>query len=279
MATTIPLSILLLGAPGSGKSTLARQGLQAEGSGLIALAPGTEEIASYRQLIDNPLYRIRGFDDNEFYPSAGSMVATGYDEALAWLRGVAKAVREAQEKGEPLPYKMLVTDTFNSFSTLAMNKTLVHLGITEPPPAMSPTGAAFWGYQRNLQEQLMRACRTIKGLGLHWVATCHIAEKEMKETAVANPEVVEGAKKSGMVPAISGGFRDTMSGGFDIVLHCGVARPDPSKAPVHFLQWQPSAKRPTKSRYGNLATQGRIAANWVKLRERIAAADAAEASA
>jgi energy-coupling factor transporter ATP-binding protein EcfA2 len=272
------LTVLLLGAPGSGKSTLARQALQAEGSGLIALAPGMDEAASYRQLAGNELYRVRGFDDPEFYPAAGSMKATGYDELLAWLRGVYASLRAAAEKNEPLPYRVLVTDTFNAMSTLAMNKTFVHIGVTEPPPAMSPNGAAFWGYQRQLQEALMRACRAIRGMGLHWIATCHIAEKELKETAVANPDQMEGKKASGMVPAISGGFRDVLAAGFDLVLHTGVVRPDATKPPVHYLQWQPSSKRPTKSRYGALADSGRIAADWRKLRERIAAADAAEAA-
>lgn len=281
-------TLLLLGAPGSGKSTLARQALIAEGSGLIALAPGLDELASYRQVSGNAAYRVRGFDDPDFYPAAGSLKATGYDELLAWLRGVYASLKAAADKSEPLTYKVLVTDTFNAMSTLAMNKTLSHMGVTEPPPAMSPTGAAYWGYQRNLQEALMRACRAIRGMGLHWIATCHVVEKEMKETSVANPDHAEGMKKSGMVPAISGGFRDVMAGGFDLVLHCGVTRaagtpaaggkPATEGKPLHYLQWQPSSKRPTKSRYGSLSEHARIPASWVKLQELIAAADAKDAA-
>lgn len=269
------LSVLAMGAPGSGKSTLARQALVAEGSGLVALAPGLNELASYeRWTKDTEKYRIKGFDDPEFYPMAGSMVATGYDDLLKWLRGIYVGLKKEVEEGKPPRFQVLVTDTFNDMSVLAMNKTLSHLNTEMPPPAMSPTGAAFWGYQRNLLDALMRACRSIRGLGLHWVCTCHVAEKELKETAMANPDAVEGVKgKMGIVPAISGGFRDVMAGGFDIVLHTGVMRPDKNKPPVHYLQWMPSDKRPTKSRYGGLAEQGRIAADWIKLRERVTAVE------
>lgn len=267
-------TLLLMGPPGSGKSTLARQALEAHGSGIVCLAPGLSEEASYRKFRGNEAVKVKGFDDPNFFPSEGSLVATGYRELIGYLRGVYKALKEEQDAGKPLRFKVLVTDTFNSMSTLAMNQTLQHLGVDMPPPAMSPTGAAFWGYQRNLQEQLTRACRSIRGLGLDWIATCHVAEKEAKDTAIANPDRAEDVKgKASIVPAISGGFRDVLAGEFDLVLHCGVTRND-KKEPVHYLQWQPSAKRPTKSRYGALATAGKIPANWNKLQELLRGIDA-----
>lgn len=269
----LPPTILLLGPPGSGKSTLARQALRAGGSGLIALAPGMDEYTSYREFGDNPAYKIVGFDDAEFYPMAGSRVATGYTTLLGWLRGVHKTLSEEKAKGEALRFNWLVTDTFSSMTTLAMNQTLAHIGVDEPPPAMSPSGAAFWGYQRNLCEALMRACRSIRGLGVGWIATCHVTEKEMKETSVANPDHAEGTKKHGIVPAISGGFRDVVAGGFDAVLHTGVLRTAPDKPPTHYVQWQPSGRRPTKSRYGALGNGARIAANWGKLAEMMEKAE------
>lgn len=268
------LTMLLLGAPGSGKSTLAVQVLQTEGSGLIALAPGMDEWASYRRFGDNAAYRIKGFDDAEFFPSASSLKATGYDELLAWLRGVHATMKAETQDGSAPRFKVLVTDTFNSMSVLAQNKTLAHMGIDAPPPAMSPTGAAFWGYQRNLQNQLMTICRSIRGLGLHWVACCHVQEKEMKETALANPDTIEGTKaKSGIVPAISGGFRDVVAGGFDLVLHCGVTRVEGQ--PKYYLRWQSSDKRPSKSRYGALAGADKIAADWPRLKARLGELDGA----
>ena len=274
MALVVPgRTILLLGPPGSGKSTLARQALEWHGSGLIALAPGLDEFATYRKLHGKEGYIIEGFDDPNFFPTARSTAVEGYDKALQWLRGVYAALKKRVEAGEPLPYKLLVVDTFNQFAGLAMNKTLAHLRVDMPPPAMSPTGAAFWGYQRNLQNQLMTICRSIRGLGLHWVATCHVQEKEMKETAIANPDQIEGMKaKAGIVPAISGGFRDVVAGGFDLVLHCGVTR-NAEKQPVYYLRWQSSDKRPSKSRYGSLATADKIAADWPRLKARLAEID------
>lgn len=262
-------SMLLLGSPGSGKSTFGLQVLESEGSGLVALAPGLDEFASYQKLYGREGYKIYGFDDPEFFPSMGSMKAEGYDKLLAWLRGVYKTLNET--KGEPPKYKVLVTDTFNSMATLAMNKTLSHMGVDAPPPAMSPTGAAFWGYQRNLMDQLMRACRTIRGMGLHWVCTSHVAEKEAKETSIANADRVEDAKaKIGIVPAISGGFRDVMAGGFDMVFHCGVTR-NQEKKPVYYIRWQGSDRRPTKVRgvYSALAEQDKMRADWPTLEAKL----------
>lgn len=261
----LPPTILLLGPPGSGKSTLARQALRATGSGLVALAPGMDEATSYREFVGNSAYVVKGFDDDNFYPTTGHLEANGYEDLLAWLRGVHVTLKGELAQGKELRFKLLVTDTFSSMAGLAMNQTLAHFNTDSPPAAMSPSGAAFWGYQRQLCDSLMRVCRSIRGLGIGWVATAHVAEKEMKETAMADAERVEGAKKHGIVPAVSGGFRDVMAGGFDLVLHAGVVKPDAEKPQVHYLQWQPSSKRPTKSRYGALASGGRIAANWEKL--------------
>jgi energy-coupling factor transporter ATP-binding protein EcfA2 len=268
-------SMLLLGPPGSGKSTFAKQVLQAEGSGLIALAPGLDEEASYAA-VRSERYKLQGFDDSEFYPSAGSWKATGYDTLIGWLRGVYAVLLKEQQEGKELRYAVLVTDTFNAMCEMAKNKALAHMSIELPPAAMSPNGAAFWGHQRNLCEGLLRACRAIRGLGLHWIATCHIAEKEVKETAIANAENI-ATKTQGIVPAISGGFRDVMPAAFDLVLHMKVLRAgEPGKPPVYAIQWQSDAKRPTKSRYGALTDKPLIAANYVKLRDKLRELDAAQ---
>lgn len=270
-------SYLLMGPPGSGKSTMGRQALEAKGNGLIALAPGMEEFASYRKFHNRDGYIIEGFDDPDFFPTMGSTKVEGYDKMLGWLRGVRAALQKRLDANEPLPYTLLVTDTFNQFAGLAMNKTLNHLGVTEPPPAMSPSGAAFWGYQRQLCDQLMRACRTIKGMGLDWIAMSHVSEKEMKESSIAQPDRAEDTKqnKVGLVPAVSGGFRDVMAGGFDLVLHCGALRQNGK--PVHYLKWMPSDRRPTKNRYGALAEADKIKADWNELQTRLEALDKEDA--
>lgn len=266
-------SYLLLGPPGSGKSTLARQALQAAGSGLIALAPGLDEHASYERYVkDNPSFKVKGFDDPEYYPSASSWKVEGYDNLIAWLRGAYAACKAATDKGEPLPFQVLVTDTFNAMCGLAQNKTAAKLGMASPPPGKSPDGAAYWGDLKQNCEAIARACRVLKGVGLTWIATCHISEKEAKETAIVNPEQVSQTKPT-ITPAIPGGFRDAMPAAFDIVLHTGVMKT--AEGTKHYLQWMPDAKRPTKSRLGSLAEQGKIAADWPKLQERIRALEEA----
>lgn len=270
-------SMLLLGAPGSGKSTFAKQMLAIEGSGLIALAPGLDEEASYRD-VRSDAFKLVGFDDPEFYPFAGSYAVEGYDKLIAWLRGVYKVLRDEQATGKELRYRVLVTDTFNAMCELAKNKALAHMSIELPPPAMSPNGAAFWGYQRNLCEALLRGCRAIRGLGIHWIATCHIAEKEVKETAMANAEQL-ASKAQGIVPAISGGFRDVMPAAFDLVLHTKVVRKEAGQPPIYALQWQSDAKRPTKSRYGALTEKPLVPANYELLRKRLNEIDEAAKNA
>lgn len=263
------VSLLVLGPPGSGKSSLARKALEHEGSGVVVLAPGLDEEASYRSLRGLPTYIVKGYDDPEFFPSAASLKATGYDQVLADLRAVYAKLSTTPEELRP---RVLVTDTFNALSGLAMNKTFQKMNRSEPPPAMSPDGAAFWGYFRNLQESLMRICRAIRGSGLHWVATCHINEKEQKEFGTANPEAA--GKMPGLVPAIQGGFRDVFGAGFDLVMYAGVEKlTTPGADPVHYLQWRPDPKRPTKSRYGKLATTGRITNDWKGLLAKIEAID------
>lgn len=280
MSTYPGISLAALGPPGSGKSSLARKALLAEGSGVVFLAPGMDEEASYRGFRDNPNYVIRGYDDPEFYPSLGlpGLVSTGYDRLLADLRGVYKSLSASPEAERP---KVLVTDTFNAMCQLAMNKTFAVQRKTEPPPALSPDGASFWGFYRNLQESLMRSCRAIRGCGLHWIATCHVSEKDVKEGVnVANPEQL--SIKANLVPAISGGFRDVFAAGFDLVLFAGVqsggkpAEGQSPKPPVHYLQWRPDPKRPTKSRYGTLGATGKIPNDWVKLMEKLNAASTEE---
>lgn len=263
MSTYPGTSLLLMGPPGSGKSTLACKACQHEGSAIIALAPGMDEEASYRAFRGKPEYIVTGYDDPEFFPAQKELKAAGFDKLIADLR----AVYAMLQKGGAGP-KVLVTDTFNAMSTLAMNKTYNKFARSEAPPAMSPDGAAFWSYYRNLQESLMRICRAIRGCGLHWIATCHVTEKEIKEYGPANPEQLG---KVGIVPAISGGFRDVFPAGFDLVLYAGVKKG--ASGPEHFLRWQPDAKRPTKSRYGKLAETGLIANDWKGLLDKIEGAE------
>lgn len=256
-------SILVLGPPGSGKSTFALGAAKAAGSAIIALAPGLDEEASYRTLRDQPEYIIRGYDDDEFYPDTkDGLKATGFNKLLSDLRTAYTLMATGPRPGA------LITDTFNSMCQLAMNKTYAKFGRVEPPPAMSPDGASFWGYYRTQQESLMRVCRAIRGLGPNWIATCHVAEKEQRDVGPANP--TKGLAKIGLVPAIAGGFRDVFAAGFDMVFYAGVDEATTKGGkPNHYLQWEPDPKRPTKSRYGGLAETGKIANSWTGLVEKL----------
>jgi hypothetical protein len=272
-------SITVLGAPGSGKSDFARKALKYEGSGIVVLAPGLSEATSYRQFEGNENYIIKGFDDVEFFPSAGSLKSNGYDDLLKFLRSEYVRVKALPVDARP---KVLVTDTFSAISDLAINKTMDKFKRDSAPPAMSPDGASYWTHQAMLLNQVTRICRAIRGEGLHWISLCHTAEREQKETAGANPENISTTKVTGMMPAIAGGFRDVYAREFDLVLHAGVKKVAPAgtppvpQPPIHYLQWRPDPKRPTKSRYSGLAQTGAFPNDYKGLLKRIADADAAE---
>jgi hypothetical protein len=228
------------------------------------------EETSYRTFRGDDRFIIKGYDDPEFFPHLKELKATGYDQLLSDLRGVYASIGKGG--GKPA---VLVTDTFSSMGQLAMDKTYQKFNRSEAPPAMSPDGASFWTYYRMLMDSLTRVCRSIRGSGVHWVCLCHVTEKEMKEIGPSNPEQL--GKASGYIPALSGGFRDTFAGEFDLVFYAGVKKAtEQGKPPVHFLQWRPDPKRPTKSRYGGLAETGAIRNDWKLLLERIEAVDAAE---
>lgn len=263
-------SILLLGQPGSGKSSFAAKALAHEGSGVVALAPGMAEATSYIAFRNDPKFIIQGYDDPEFFPSLGAsgLKVEGYDKLLKDLKTVYALVAAESPGQKP---KVLVTDTFSSMSGLAMNKTYVKFNLVQPPAAMSPDGAAFWGYYRNLQDQLVRIMRVLRGSGLHWICTSHVDEKAIKESGVANPDQIE---KIGIVPAIAGGFRNVFAGEFDLVMFARVEK-DARGNPVHYLQWQTDPKRPTKSRFPNLAPTGKIANDWKGFLEKVNVAQTA----
>lgn len=250
-------SILLLGQPGSGKSSFALKAAESEGSAVICLAPGLAEETSYRSLRGNPSFIVQGYDDPEFFPSTGTsgLKVQGYDKLLTDLRTTYSLVASEQASKKP---KVLVTDTFSAMSSLAMNKTYAKFNLVQPPAALSPDGAAFWGYYRNLQDQLVRIMRALRGSGMHWICTSHIDEKQIKESGTANPDAIE---KIGIVPAIAGGFRNVFAGEFDLVMFARVEKGADNK-PIHYLQWQTDPKRPTKSRFAGLAPTGKIANDW-----------------
>ena len=257
-------SILDQGPSGAGKSSLLRSALRHEGSGVVIMAPGDDEEASYAEFRGRSEYVIRGFDDPEFLPTLGVKEVGGFKAALNTVRSVYNKTKEELAAGNPLPYAVLGIDTISSLSQLSVNFWLKKMNLEGPPPALSPEGARFYGGIRSQMEEFMRPCRSLKGMGLHLIATSHVSEKEIKKTAVAG---ASGA--TGHMPLIMGSFRDRVAGIFDLVFHAGVQN---NAEPKFYVQWVPDPKRPTKSRLGKLSDQVMLPNDWPTLK---AAAEAA----
>lgn len=266
-------SILLTGPSGAGKSTFARGALVAAGSGMVLASP-LDELDSYYGL-EGPQFNFGWFDDAAYLPSAnvGDVGSpTGLRDAVRWLRARYLEVKADFDAKLPPRYKVLVLDTVSAFGTLALNTAMAKYGKNEPPPAMSPDGAAFYTYLRQRQEELLRLARAFRGFGVHLIALCHVVETEVKDTAVA--KVTEGATKMNM-PAVPGAFRAALPSFFSTVLYAGVM-PGKDGSRIHYVQWKADPKRPTKNRFGDLDPNDRIRNDWTIVSGKIEAAAAAK---
>lgn len=269
-------SILLTGPSGAGKSTFARGALVAEGSGLVLASP-LDELDSYYGL-EEPAYKMRHFDDADYLPSEAADkigIPTGLRDAVRWLRLRYAEVKDDFDAGKPPRYKVLVLDTVSAIGTLATNATMAKYGRNEPPAAMSPDGAAYYTYLRQRQEELLRLARAFRGFGVHLIALSHVTETDVKDTMVA--KVADGTSRMNM-PAVPGAFRAVLPSFFSTVLYAGVI-PGKDGARVHYVQWKPDPKRPTKNRFGDLDTNDRIKNDWVSVTQKIEAAAAAKMGA
>lgn len=270
-------SLLLTGPSGIGKSTLIRRMLEVEGSGLVCMAPGDDERNSYYGL-DEGKYVLKGFDDPMFQPALKEWSATGHAELVKWLKEKYAEVKDDVNANKPPRYAVLAADTYSAIGRLAYNAALAKFQISEPPAAQSPNGASFYGYLRLTMESSIRLMRAIRGCGVHWVAAAHPTETEVSE--IQKNEAEAGSKK--IMPDIPGGFRNVLPSFFDLVLHMGVKlvkEVDPKTKlevtkRVHYVQWLPDTKRPTKSRFPGLSDTGRIKADWVEIKSRVEAAAA-----
>lgn len=260
-------SILLTGPSGAGKSTFARGALVAEGSGLVLASP-LDELDSYYGL-EMPAYNMRHFEDSTYLPSESTAdligQPTGLRDAIRWLRLRYAEVAEDFKNGKPSRYAVLVLDTVSAFGTLATNTAMAKYGRNEPPAAMSPDGAAFYTYLRQRQEELLRLARAFRGFGVHLIALSHVVETDVKDTSVA--KVTEGASRMNM-PAVPGAFRAALPSFFSTVLYAGVM-PGNNNSRVHYVQWRADPKRPTKNRFGDLATNDRIKNDWLSVKTAI----------
>jgi hypothetical protein len=277
-----------MGPSGAGKSTFLRTALEELGSGVVALALGTDELESYRsmyedadflvtekdaerliqqdsegkhRLVSEKPYLFAAFDDGDFYPSLGSWQANGHKSLVSFLRLVhSRIVTEGKS-----PWAVLGLDTFSGAGELAHNAMCSTMRITEPPKARGEGGAQYYiGYRGKLQE-VARACRSIKGHGLHWIATSHVQIREASDTY--GPQDVAG--KEQQMALFTGAFREAVPGFFDIVAYAGI---DAKKK--HYLQPTPDRFRSSKSRYvlraEALDEKGRFGNSWQELEQALA---------
>lgn len=230
-------SVCITGPSGVGKSTFARSAIAYEGSGLVIAAPGNDELDSYIGLSN---CEMAWFDD---------LGANGLGELRTFLRAKLElAVAAYKEKKEP-PFKVAVMDTISGVGHLAMTQTLRKFNRDSPPPAQSPDGAAFYGYIRNLQEEVISYFRAFKGYNIHIIGLTHIGEGEVTDANVAKD--VEGKIKV-FTPLVPGSFKTVLPARFSTVLSAGIGRDKEGKR-VHYLQWKADGKRMTKSRLGDLS--------------------------
>lgn len=258
----IGTSTLVLGPSGAGKSNLVRTALEYEGSGVVVMAPGDDESASYTQFGEG--FVIRGFDDPKFLPTAGIKSVGGLRSAMKLIVALAEKCGEALGTEEELPYKVLAIDRMDGVAQLAVNLMLKQCGLNVAPKAMGKDGAEYYVGLRNALHEFFRPVRACKGLGMHVIVTSHVDMKEVKETASA------GAIGEAQVPLIPGSFREQLPGIFDLVVYAGVDRKaelvdgknDP-KAPKHYVIWEPTLKQPfAKSRFGPLSKQKKLPNEW-----------------
>ena len=245
---TLTQSILLTGASGAGKSTLIRGALEYYGSGMVLLAPGTDEGDSYIGL-EGDNYTYKGFDDIFFHPELKEWNATGHSDMVRWLQDMYKLLKSDVDAGKAPRYAVLGVDTLSAVGRLAYNATLAKFKIPEPPAAIGSSGAPFYSSLRITLESGVRLMRAIRGLGVHWVVASHPTTAE----ATAINTMADGAGKDRVMPDLPGGFKNQLPSFFTTVLDVNIAN-----GGKHYVRWSGDPKRVTKSRLGALSSTGKI---------------------
>lgn len=258
-------STLVIGPSGSGKSYMAATMLRHYGSGIVAMAPGVDEINSYYPLYeDKDHFDFAGFDDPDFQPLLGEKKASGALNMVKWLKERFTALSAEAAEGKELSRKVVVFDTATGIGRLAMNATMAKFNYEEPPPVRGEKGYPFFTYLFNVQNGIFAKGRALRGLGLHWIVLAQAAERETTpEQAASN----QGMSSKQIMASMPGGFKDVINQFFDNVFQV-TAVPNPGKPSSHQLLWVPDPKRNTKSRWGSLKDM-KLPNDWPTVLQKI----------
>jgi len=237
-------AILVMGPTGTGKSSFARDALLEEGSGILALAPGVDEVASYGEFQGE-----EGFELESFMSAA---------KAADWLQQLyVKNLEHYKKNGKPL-HSILIIDTLSGFDQIIRNAVGKKFGIDiDPPKAKSANGANFYLGIQYRWEKILAVCRALRGLGIHWIATSHT------KTRKADEETMQGSgleKEELVQPLITGATRNSLPGAFDLVLHSSIE--NVKGTTVYALRWRSDPTKVTKSRFGDLADGAMVKNYW-----------------
>lgn len=259
-------SILLTGPSGAGKSSFLRRALEHYGSGMVLASP-LDELDSYYGL-DPEKFITKSIDDPTYTPSLKDSPgeATGLREGVDWLKRRYVEFLADQKAGKPPRYAVLGLDTVSAMGALATNAAMAAYGKHEPPPALSPDGAAFYTKLRNYQEELLRLARAFRGFGVHLIALSHEIASDVGDDKVTK-EVV-GDKIRMHLPAVPGAFRTALPGFFSTVLHAGVMA-GAKGTRIHYVQWKPDPKRATKNRFGDLSKDDKLVNDFPLVAKKI----------
>ena len=232
-------SACIIGPSGTGKSTLCASAARYHESGIIITVPGSDEIESYREFyeeaaypiwsedgtaveIPDARYIIAPFDDVDFAPSLGraeGLVADAQKRLVFFLRAVRQLIQEDVQAGKEPRWGVLIQDTFSGINTLSVNAVMTEMRVTQPPGAKSPDGAAYYGNLQNRMNDVARASRVLKGLGMDWIATSHVKITDVSDAAKQGKTV---ASTTQYMPLMTGAFREQFTPIFDMVLHSEV---------------------------------------------------------
>jgi hypothetical protein len=252
-------SYLLMGPSAAGKSHFANGAAQALGGATVLCFPAAEANSYLELFADSAHYDLYSFEDDEQpFHAAVRVVDRVLDEA-----------RMLRKDGKPPRQPLLITDTISSLGTLAWHQTMIKMNLTTPPAVKSPEGYQFYSALRYQLERFCQMCAACQGLGMTWICTTHVSEKQVDDTVVAT-----AMSRGQHVPMIRGGFRDQLPGLFDLVFHAGVERLKTAGVSTrkHYLLWQPDPKRATKSRYGELTEGQHLPNNWQAISGMVGAA-------